>query len=316
MKTLIVPAGVLLLSLGAAWLQFTAEPDKIGDNEVLIMANQSTQIEQIDWIATQQEVHVFRKSDDNGDYLWVEYIDKKTPEEPQQKYFLAGKNGDKLLDHLSPLVGIRKLDTDVPLNTLGLDEPSAQLSITSNGKTRVFSIGDEAYGTKDLYVRDDASNELFLVDDSKLRNLQQARTTLPNRALFTQETKQATSAILTWQDASLSLTHQNWQDTKNAQWIYSETSTKDATQIQTWLSKALRISVSRSAAPAEDLSTLTDQFSLTLSWENGEPQTATYAQLSSDSSWWAKTPSTRGYVRVSGRTLEGLTEDIPALFEP
>lgn len=316
MKTLIVPAGVLLLSLGAAWLQFTAEPDKIGDNEVLIMANQSTQIEQIDWIATQQEVHISSKSDKHGDYLWVEYIDKKDPEDHQEKYFLAGKNGDKLLDHLSPLVGIRKLDPDVPLNTLGLDEPSAQLSITSNGKTRLFSIGDEAYGTKDVYVRDDSSNELFLVDDSKLRNLQQARTTLPNRALFTQETKKSTSAILTWQDASLSLTHQNWQDTKSAQWIYSETSTKDTTQIQTWLSKALRISVSRSAAPTEDLSTLTDQFSLTLSWENGEPETATYAQLSSDSSWWAKTPSTRGYVRVSGRTLEALTEDLPALFEP
>ena len=166
MKTLIVPAGVLLLSLGAAWLQFTAEPDKIGDNEVLIMANQSTQIEQIDWIATQQEVHISSKSDKHGDYLWVEYIDKKDPEDHQEKYFLAGKNGDKLLDHLSPLVGIRKLDPDVPLNTLGLDEPSAQLSITSNGKTRLFSIGDEAYGTKDVYVRDDSSNELFLVDDS------------------------------------------------------------------------------------------------------------------------------------------------------
>jgi len=315
MKTLIVPAGVLLLSLGAAWLQFTAEPDKIGDNEVLVMANQSTQIEHIDWIATQQEVHVSRKSDDHGDYLWVEYIDKKIPEDPQQKYFIAGKNGDKLLEHLSPLLGIRKLDTDVALNTLGLDEPSATLSITSNGTTRMFSVGDEAYGTKDLYVRDDASNELFLIDDSKLRNLQQARTTLPNRALFSRETKQSTSAILTWQDQSLTLTHQNWQDPKSALWIYSDNPTNDATQIQTWLSKALRISVSRSAAPKEDLSTLTDRFSITVSWDNDEQQMATYAQLASDKSWWAKTPSTRGYVRVSGRTLDSLTEDLPTLFE-
>lgn len=314
MKTLIVPSTILLLSLAGAWMQLTAEPDKIGDNEVLVMANQATNIESIDWVSSKQEVHVSQRTDEVGTYLWVEYIDKKAPDDPQQKYFIAGKNGDKMLDNLSPLIGIRKLDGSTSLEEIGLDEPTATLTITSNGSTRQFSIGDEAYGTKDLYLRDDKSNELFLVDDSKLRQIRQARTTLPNRALFSKDTKVAEAANIQWNGQSLKLTHQNWQDSKNASWVYTDSPEADATQIQTWLTKALRVSVSRSATPDEEFNVLEDRFSLQLTWGN-ETIMAMYAYNSADESWWASTPSTRGYVRVSGRTLDGLFEDLPTLFE-
>ena len=93
------------------------------------------------------------------------------------------------------MVAIRSLNAEIDLATLGLDEPSATLTVTSKGQERLFSIGDEAYGTKDLYVRDDASQEVFLIDDSKLRNLRQARTTLPNRAIFSRSPKEAVSAV-------------------------------------------------------------------------------------------------------------------------
>ncbi len=314
MKTLIVPSSILLLSLGGAWMRLTAEPDKIGDNEVLVMANQPTNIESIDWVSPKQEVRISQRTDDIGTYLWVEYVDKKISEDHQQKYFIAGKNGDKMLSNLSPLIGIRKLEGSTSLEEIGLDEPSATLTVTSNGIARQFSIGDEAYGTKDLYVRDDKSNELFLIDDSKLRQIRQARTTLPNRALFAKDTKTVEAATVQWNGASLALTHQNWQDPKNASWIYDDSPEADATQIQTWLTKALRVSVSRSASPDEDLNGLEDQFSLQFTWGD-ETVTATYARNSVDDSWWASTPSTRGYVRVSGRTLDGLFEDLPTLFE-
>jgi hypothetical protein len=305
----------LVLSLSAAWIQFTTEPDKVGDNEILVMANQPSYIEQIDWVSDKQEVHVEQRNDELGRYLWVEYIDNKVPEEPSIKYFIAGDNGTKLLDSLSPLVAIRKLDLNVDGASLGLSKPSATLSVKSNGNTRLFSIGDEAYGTKDLYVRDEASQEIFLIDDSKLRNLRQARTTLPNRAVFPKSPKEATSASLNWQDKTVLLTHQNVQDAKKAKWIYTEKPEADATQVETWLSKALRTSVSRSTNPNEDLTTLEPQFTISLTWENGSTSTTTYAVLPEDNSWWTHNKFTRGYVRVSGKTLTSLLEDIPSLFE-
>ena len=315
MKTLILPITILTLSLGAAWVQFTAEPDTLGDNEVLVMAGQASQIERIDWVSTKQEVHIEQRTDDQGTHLWVQYVDHKVPEEPSIKYFIAGDNGNKLLEALSPLVAIRQIDSTADLKSLGLQDPSATLVVTSNGSVRSFSVGNEAYGTKDLYVRDDASQELFLIDDSKLRNIRQARTTLPNRSIFPRKPQEATAAILDWNDKSLAFTHQNFEDAKNAKWVLTGSSDVDDTQIETWLSKALRTSVSRSAAPEEDLSTLEDQFSLTLTWSDDFKTTTTYAFMSTDESWWAKNPSTRGYVRVSGKTLSTLLEDIPALFE-
>ena len=315
MKPLIFSTSFLAVSLGAAWMQFTTEPDKVGENEVLVMANQPSYIEQIDWVSDKQEVHVEQRSDDLGNYLWVKYVENKIPEEPSEKYFMAGANGTKLLEALSPLVAIRKLESDVDSTSLGLQEPSATLRVKSNGTTRLFSIGDEAYGTKDLYVRDDASQEIFLIDDSKLRNLRQARTSLPNRALFPQPPKEALSASLNWNEQTLQFKHQNAHDAKNAQWIYAEKPEIDATQVETWLSKVLRISVSRSAAPNEDLTTLESHFTISLQWGDGYESTTTYARMTTDDSWWAKNTFTRGYVRVSGKALTALVEDIPSLFE-
>lgn len=315
MKSLIFPSLFLALSLGAAWMQFTAEPNKVGENEILVMANQPSYIEKIDWVSDKQEVHIEQRKDEVGTYLWVEYIDNKVPEEPSQKYFIAGDNGTKVLDALSPLVAIRKLESNVDSTSLGLKEPSATLTIRSNGTERLFSIGDEAYGTKDLYVRDDASQEVFLVDDSKLRNLRQARTSLPNRALFPKPPKEAISASLRWQDKTLLFKHQNAHDTKKSKWIYAEKPEMDATQVETWLSKALRTSVSRSAAPNEDLTGLESHFSISLQWDDGSESKTTYAMLNEDASWWAHNRFTRGYVRVSGKALTALLEDIPSLFE-
>ena len=315
MRSLIFPSSFLALSLGAAWIQFTSEPDKVGENEVLVMANQPSYIEHIDWVSEKQEVHVEQRSDELGKYLWVEYVDNKNPEEPSRKYFIAGDNGTKLLDALSPLVAIRKLDSDIDGTSLGLQDPSATLTIKSNGTSRLFTIGDEAYGTKDLYVRDDASQEIFLIDDSKLRNLRQARTTLPNRSVFPKQPKESISANLIWQGKTLALTHQHAQDAKSAKWIYTEKPEEDATQVETWLSKALRISVSRSANPTEDLTLLEPQFSISLAWSDGTESTTTYAILKEDDSWWASNAFTRGYVRVSGKTLTTLLEDMPSLFD-
>jgi len=315
MKSLLFPSFFLAFSLGAAWMQFTTEPDKVGENEILVMANQPYYIEEIDWVSDKQEVHLEQRKDDFGTYLWVEYIDNRVPEEPSQKYFIAGDNGKKVLDALSPLVAIRKLESNVNSTALGLNEPSATLKIKSNGTERLFSIGDEAYGTKDLYVRDDASQEVFLVDDSKLRNLRQARTTLPNRAVFPKSPKEAVSASLDWQEKTLLFKHQNAHDTKNSKWIYAEKPDVDATQVQTWLSKVLRTSVSRSASPNEDLTSLESRFTISLQWDDGSESTTTYAMLNEDESWWANNRSTRGYVRISGKALTSLLEDIPSLFE-
>lgn len=313
MRSLYLSASILLLSLGGAWMRFTAEPDKIGDNEVLVMANQVDRITNIFWTSEAQDVLIETKTDKEGSYLWVQYTDKKDPENVQEKYFKAGPNGAKLLSNLSPLLGIRKLESDIALDSIGLTSPTARLKVVSNGQTRTFSIGDEAYGTRDLYVLDDQSKEVFLIDDAKLRNLRQARTSLPDRSLWSANVSNITQASLQFNSQHLPLTRQNWQDSNNAAWVFTEDTTKDATQIETWIGKLLRVSVSQYAKPDEDLSALISIFSCTFTWDDDSTDTATFYQHP-DESWWAETTHTRGKVRIAGSALNGLVDDLPSLF--
>ncbi len=314
MRTVFVSAGILVISLGAAWNQFTDEPDKIGENEMLIMAGRIESITNISWTSNQQDVFIERRTDDLGTYLWVEYIDKKLPEDHKVKFFKAGKNGDSLLEKLSPFVGIRTIDPTIDIASIGLQEPSATFMVTSNGIEREFAIGSEAYGTRDLYVQDNSSKEIFLVDDAKLRSLRQARTSLPDRSLWTLDTSKATGGTLSFNEVDVQLSHQNWQDKKNAKWVFSLKPEDENTQLQTWLSKVLRLSVSRYASP-DQLPTIGEEiFSLSLDWDANEQDTVSFYK-DNEQAWWARSKHTRFDVKITGDALSGLVEDLPGLLE-
>ena len=64
MRSMYISAGVLLLSLTGAWVQFTAEPDKIGTDEVLIMAGRVESITNIAWTSEKQDVFIDGKFED------------------------------------------------------------------------------------------------------------------------------------------------------------------------------------------------------------------------------------------------------------
>ena len=313
MRSVIVYAGILILSLGIAWLRWTAEPDKIGENEVLIAQGSADQIAQVSYFSQQMEVLIDVQKDDSGSYLWVTFTDKKNPDEPQNKEFKAGENGDKLLRSLSPFIGIRKLNVDdSKLEELGLSDTQTSISITRGENTRIFDVGAEAYGTKDYYIRDQKSSEIFLVDDRKLTPILKARTNLPDRSLWSQKPPQAVSAVITFEDQKLFLEHSNWQDKSNAKWIQRDGSESDTTQLETWLGKFFRLSSSRYQSEADELDNLEKRFSIQLTWEDGQSQTLEIFQQ--DKAWWARSEHTRRKVKVTGNTLSALYEDLPGVM--
>ena len=67
----------------------------------------------------------------------------------------------------------------------------------------------------------------------------------------------------------MQLKHQNAQDTKNAKWIYADNPDLDATQVETWLSKALE-HLSRDPLHQMKTSQLSNlNFLIGLRWEDG-----------------------------------------------
>ena len=87
--------GLLALLLGAAWMQYTAEPAVDLEGKVLLLPGDADEIERITWTSKGKDKAVIeRKSDDFGDYLWVNYtryeeVEPEEPEEPADAEALA-----------------------------------------------------------------------------------------------------------------------------------------------------------------------------------------------------------------------------------
>jgi hypothetical protein len=312
-KTTAVYGIVLALSLGTAWHRWTAEPDAISGDDILVSQGDADKIELMQWTSEEQEVLVEARSDSEGAYLWVRYTDKKKEEE-ETKEFKAGEAGDKLLASFSPLAAIRSFEglDEKKIEDIGLKEPSASFVLKRKGRERIFEIGNEAYGTRDLYVRDKASGEVFLIDDEKFRTLKYARTRLPDRRLWSMESGKISGLSLQSGEQSRSFSHQNWQDAQNAKWIIEGDEEADSTQLTTWIGKALKLKGSSySDLPDERLEL---RFQMTLETEAGKEETVSFFFDAQDEGWYASSPHTRGNLKLISRTLSSLSEDLPALL--
>lgn len=313
MRSVFISAGILSLSLGAAWFQWQREPTKIGVNEILILDGKAEDLSSFSWQTESATTKIQIKSDSFGEYLWVQYDDQKNPEKPQHKEFKAGEKANTLREELSPLIGIRKLEDVADLDTIGLKTPTTTMILEKKGQKHEFLIGDEAYGTKDFYVQYKQTDEIFLIDDKKLRNLVNARTALLDRALWSEKPDQADSISIVFNEKTQELSHINKQDNAQAKWIFTADQERDNTQLETWLSKFFTLTVSRYPLEDDDLSTLTPTFKLSATWENKPLQTLTLYQT--EKGWWGESEHTRGKVKITGKALDSLFEDLPTLLE-
>ncbi|MBM73900.1 MAG: hypothetical protein CMK59_00760 [Proteobacteria bacterium] len=304
--------GTLLgLSLGLAWQTWTKEPDSSSQNGVVVLQGEEAQLEELMWDSTTAHIEIYRKKDALGSYLWVKYKDLKKDE---SREFKAGAAGEKLLKDLSPLMAIRKLDapSTEKLSEIGLSQPETSLIVTRKGTKRELAIGNEAYGTRDLYVQEKNSGVVFLVDDEKFRALKYASSRLPDRKLWAMEKPElAIQAKLKKDDGQEQIFKQkNAVDRAKSFWFKAgEAEEKDA-QVNTWLGKILKLN----GAKHTDLSQakIIPQFTLELSEENGSKEELSIVLC--DDEWYAKSSYTRGYLKLSKRSIEELVQDLPDLF--
>ena len=309
---------VLALSLGAAWYQWSKPPSVTEGDEVVILYGEEKSLEEIIWESDKDKAVIEFRSDAVGNYLWATYTDKKKEEE-QEKSFKVGQDGEKLCADLSPLVAIRALEnvSEEKKEEIGLKTPTTSLSIKRKGKTTVFDVGNEAYGTKDLYIQNRETKEVFLLDDAKVRTLKFARTRLPDRQLWSFEkekiTKITLQASLEGQPKTLVLLNKNWQDKLQAKWVRQDDETADNTQLTNWITKYLR-STNSAYTNDIDVSTLSKAFDIEMEGDGAPKENISVYYDAEKQNWYAQTTHSRGVVKLIKQSISGLYEDLPALF--
>lgn len=91
--------GLLVVMLGAAWVQYTAEPAVEMEGKVLLLPGEADDITRITWTAEGKDKAVIeRKSDALGDYLWVDYTryeEVKPEPEPEEDDAQESQEGEE-----------------------------------------------------------------------------------------------------------------------------------------------------------------------------------------------------------------------------
>ena len=316
MHTHLIYGAILSISLIGAFMTWTEEPDPISGDEIELITGNKEDLQEIEWISPKNYVRISKKEKSSTDgSLWVFY---KEEEKDIKKNFKASSAGEKLFANYSPLTAIRKLDAPSAekLVEIGLQDPKTTVTITRNDRKRVLEIGNEAYGTKDVYVRDSNSGQVYLVDDEKFRTLQHAKSRLPNRDLWSFDTmydiKKAT--IQTDDVPQIVFEHKNHQDKQNARWerIGNNIENNDSTteQITTWISKIIALRGGEYIEIDEKDVLLKLKFSLIVQIEDTQESLKIYTQ---DEKWYANSTFSEGFVLLASRNIEGLYSDIPSI---
>lgn len=319
MRSVLIYSTILALSLGGAWFRWTKLPDPTTGEEVIVLQGSADDIEKVVWESDEEKSVLSIQNDAHGSYIWVEHTDNRPQTntenpEPIVKNFKAGEKADELLSKLSPLVGLRgfpTLSADQE-TSFGFNEPTATVTITRRGREQKLIIGGETYGTNDWYVRENDSQNVFLLDNLKLKSLKLARNQLVDRNLWSIDEGKMTDLTLSMGTNSTELIHSNWQDPQNARWQYATDSSLDNAQLTTWLNKFLKIKGNRFADADFDSSTLTPKFQVRLrDAANTEETVQFFTDANSD--WWATSEYTRGYLKVIRQSIDPLFTDIETI---
>lgn len=236
--------------------------------------------------------------------------------EESTQVWKAGEEAGKLAKSLSPLLAIRKLElTPDKLETTGLDKVEEFLEISRKGKTIKLEVGGEVYGTRDRYVRDTSTQEVFLVDDELLRPLKYARTRLPDRTLWSLDPQKVSKVTIGGGTGSLEVLHKNAQDIEKAAWVRASAPEATDEQLKTWMDKALKLKSTAYAEATDTFDGLELKFSLRLEDEKGKAETLqVFSTPDGKGDWWAKSEHTRGYVKLLKGPTSSLHEDVAGLI--
>lgn len=237
------------------------------------------------------------------------------PRVAKTQIFKSGDAGQKLVESLSPMLALRKLDGVSPekLATIGLDAPKEKLEITRKGRTRSFELGGEAYGSKDRYARDVESGEIYLIDDETIRPLKYATTRLPDRTLLSVERKDIATATIAAGTATLDVASKNTDDEAKATWVKASAPDEANDQLKTWMDKALQLKGTSYAKPDDTPQNLEPRFQLTLQNTKGERETLEVLQAGADGDWYGRSEHTRGLIKLLRGPTSALGEDVDDL---
>ena len=238
------------------------------------------------------------------------------------KGFRGSEQAEKLLESFAPLQALRALGQldEAKSKELGLTDSKKTLTIIAKGAPRKFVIGGTAYGSADIYVRDEGGN-VYLLPQRFSSDFEYAESRLMERRLHRFERENISKVVVTVGSKSKTLVQQLRTDPLKYYWTAAETPEKRDDTYRNWMDKVLRLAltdyVAKGEEPAASMSPSPGAPAsgevMTIKFFEAEKEigTATFSryQRGQITDFFATTETTMALVRLLSNTAEGVIQD-------
>lgn len=325
MKSVALYAGILVLGLGASWMHYTSEEAPAKEGVVLIDSTK-LDLEKVVYKAPDLEVVFEMREDAAGRFPWVTVTENKKKKkdgvetvEVKVTRFKAGTAADKLIELVAPFMAMRTLDTvdDARLESFGLKAPDTVVTVTTKGKETKLDLGGETYGTKDRYVRNQATGKYYVVDDEVFKPLKFAASRLPERSLTSPKTEEIESISIGQGSAVVQWIQKNREDKAATFWerqqpptaadATAEAGQKDAS-FSNWIEKMLKVKSTGYVQEGEEPADATILFDLTVQPAGKPAEVVSFTK--SGEAYYARSNFTRGTVKLSKSSIEDIASEV------
>lgn len=230
--------------------------------------------------------------------------------------FTGGEKAEELWAKFAPLVAIRELPSASTLDTYGLEDPQANLTIVRASGEVALAIGDESYGTHHRYVQMSAGSapRNFLLDSKLIRQIEGAKTTLVEKRLHPVGESDLTRLDIKVGSQTRSLVQTNRDDKTKAFWADAETADVEDVQAGTWLAKFLKIRVLAYPKPDTNPGPLTTLFEARVHGPDSSWDLTILANQDEKPQYYAKSAFNRSLVTLPANSVEDALADLDELL--
>ena len=242
-------AGLLALLLTAAYMSWTREDVEVTKKDVTIWDVPVAQLERVELVTTTQTVAFSYRGDGDARYGWFDVTRRG-----KKNAFVANDSAEEALEKFAPFKALRSLGRtldDTILEDIGLERPKRKLTVTANGQTRVYDLGNRTHGARDHYVRPKDSDAVYLVAARTVGDLELPDSKFMQRQILVKPLNEVDGALLAANGKTLEAVHKNRQDKKSAFWATSGEE-KPNEQLGSFMLKLSRLTV-RSYPESEDV---------------------------------------------------------------
>jgi hypothetical protein len=313
---------------------WTDDAPERADGEVTVLACADGTVERVELRGADQDVTLTVERDGQGRVAWIETVPRRPEPErgetgdaqPEPQRFVGASSAvDEWLAQLAPLRARRSLGalTEADLDEVGLRQPEATLRVRCAGRETTFELGARAYGSGDRYLRSVGGGPVFLVGAERVAPIEAAEQRLMERALHAFEGRDIVSLRLDAFGRSRTLQQRNRLDARRAEWVDAASPERRDETLGNWLSRFPRLRVqrylARGARPGSDLTASTAERERVLRLDfAGERGALGFLELerlgTADPAYYAKSESTRGWVRVPTSVAQQIEDDLRALL--